>query len=414
MLLRFLTLVVLGIWLSGSGPLFADSKHAVLIVDVLGWQSSENPRILKVEVETGKVLAETEVGWDPDLGLSPKGDLVAVLTHNIVGGAALAHSRLEIFRTSDLKRLQNGVLPFPGRATYMDPASQGSVVFTPDTQEIIVQQMRQFLNEEKPVRRPVDNLLWSFVKREVDEEGFFKSARKDVEIPRCGVPGFLRVRDWPRVQFWNGHVNIVEAVDASSGKILSRLPLAYDDDPVLRLYDPTVLEQPEIGNLYFRLAPNGGVIFGGRYGYYLSEARPTRNVEAGFIQKIDLSANPPKVIRKGKKREPGLYAGLAAATDAGGAIFVVTKPKDGAKEETSRRIRIYNSVDLEFLNEIELSLSEINRLKASPDGKYIYALHRAAAKLAVIDVSTGREVKVLKVGQYPWLVVPLPETSAEK
>jgi hypothetical protein len=420
MLARISTLAALGIWLGASWTASADDNHAILILDLGGVRSDPKPRMVKVEVDTGKVLAQSEVGQGPDVGVSPKGDLVAVLTHNIVGGAGLGHARVEVYRTSDLKRLESGLLPFTGRMVYMDPVSDGTVVFAPDGQEIIVQRMISFFNKEKPSPLPVNNLQWNFVKREVDEEGFFKSSRKEVTVPRSGVPDFLRVLDWPRVQFWNPEVAIVEAVDVSSGKILSRLPLDYEDDPFVKGLDPIALEAAEIGHRYFKLGANGSVIYGGgRFAYYLPDPGRNPKLEPGFIQKIDLKSIPPKVVRKGKKREPGLSTGLAAATDAGGAIFVVTKksekPKEGGNDVSHRRIRIYSTADLSFLNEIESSLTNIDRLSPSLDGKYMYALDRMQSKLAVIDVASGLEVKVLeKVTKYPYLMIPLPNLYEEK
>ena len=45
----------------------------------------------------------------------------------------------------------------------------------------------------------------------------------------------------------------------------------------------------------------------------------------------------------------------------------------------------------------------------------MYALDRMQSKLAVIDVASGLEVKVLeKVTKYPYLMIPLPNLYEEK
>jgi hypothetical protein len=54
------------------------------------------------------------------------------------------------------------------------------------------------------------------------------------------------------------------------------------------------------------------------------------------------------------------------------------------------------------------SLTNCDCLAASHDGKYLYALDRKGG-MAVVDISSGKEVKVLRdVGNHPALVLALP------
>jgi hypothetical protein len=271
--------------------------------------------------------------------------------------------------------------------------------------------MESFTNDEKPLRWPVHNTLWHFVRLELDEKEMFKPSRQDVKIPRCTLASVLRASSWPQVTIWNTPLSVVEVVNVTAGKIVTRLALDYEDDPVLRLYDPADLERPDIGELYMRLGSNGSVVAGGgRYAYYVPQPARNPNVKAAFLKKIDLGADPPKVILEGKGREPGLWASVAGASESGGALFVVVK-KENSKppDEPSGRLKVYSTFDLKFQNEVELSISRCDSLEPSQDGKYMYALDRERAKLAVIDVATGRAVKVLDgLAKYPGLVLALP------
>src|SRR5260370_21725447 len=97
---------------SGHSSLGADG-HRVLILDALQEFGSLPPtsEILVCEVESGKTVARTEVGGGPEIGLSRKRDLVAVLTDNLIGGIAQPHSRLQTFKTSDLSEVVKGLIP---------------------------------------------------------------------------------------------------------------------------------------------------------------------------------------------------------------------------------------------------------------------------------------------------------------
>ncbi len=281
-------LSVVTIWLGAVGSGLAAQNHRVLIVDVLTEQGGTTSRLVVLEVESGKIIAEAETGEGPDIGISAQNDLVAVATFNRVGGRYLANDRMDIFASSDLRHLQKGVLPFGARIGFQRYAPLPTLAFSPDGKEIIVQRMESFLSDEKPFRWQVNNGLWGFVKRELDQEGTFKQSRPDVKVPRCRHADFLKVSDWPRVYIWNPNLAVVEGVDVNTGKILNRLPLDYDDDNALRVIAPEFLEKPAIGELYMHLGANGLVIPGGAtYAYYIP--RPTRNpeIQPGFIQKIE-------------------------------------------------------------------------------------------------------------------------------
>src|SRR5262249_55096214 len=151
--------------------------------------------------------------------------------------------------------------------------------------------------------------------------------------------------------------------------------LGLDDDDVLRRIDPEELEKPDILNeLQLRLSPVRGRVVPteARYAYYVPKQFARR--EPGFLKKIDLAVEPPKVVLKGEKPAPDLRPDVAAASETGKALFVVQQKIDGAAEVASRRVKVFSTVDLTLQSEMDLPLTDCDQLEASHDGKYMYAL----------------------------------------
>jgi hypothetical protein len=392
-----------------ASSLHADG-HRVLILDALR-EFGPPPfpaEILVCDVDSSKTVAKTQVGPGPEIGLSPKGDTVALLTSNLVGGRAQPNARLQTFRTSDLSEVEKGLIPVVPRGGFQRYPIIPSIAFSPDGQEIIIQRIYSYENDEKPVRYTVHNISLNFLKRELDQGGKFKLARREVIIPRGTVALFLGTSKWPKLSLWNAVMGALEEIDVRTGTVLSRLPFDYGDDPLFQRLDPTYLEQPNIGELALHLGANGGVISGGHYAYYIPE--PIRNPKGkpGFIKKIDLHADPPKIILQSDQRQENLTWASACVSEAGGAMLVALK-KQGMPRKPSGQVRIYSTDSLKLQNEIQLSISSCDKLEASWDGKYAYALDRNAAKLAVIDIAAGKEVKVLNnIGKIPAVVLALP------
>jgi DNA-binding beta-propeller fold protein YncE len=136
----------------------------------------------------------------------------------------------------------------------------------------------------------------------------------------------------------------------------------------------------------------------------------------GRVRKIDLTADPPKVVRTWKERQPDLESGIVAVSEKDGRIFVLKRepPREG-RPMPSERFKVLSADDLTPKQDFKLSLVDCNELATSRDGKYLYALDSEAAKVAVIDSATGREVKVLeKLGKYPYIMIALAEGKPEK
>src|SRR5207237_397699 len=129
MLEKYGRLAVLLVWACSFSPCVAADAHRILVLDAVKAFGSPSARLSVIEIESGKVISRVDVGANPEIGLSQKGNEVAVVTDNTVGGIAQPHSRLEIYRTSDLNRLQTGLFPFVGRGGFADYAREPTLFF---------------------------------------------------------------------------------------------------------------------------------------------------------------------------------------------------------------------------------------------------------------------------------------------
>lgn len=403
-------LALVSLFLGTLGLAFAADGHRVVVLDIGRWPNgragSNQYQLLVLDIDSGKTLAKREIGFNTDIDLSPKGDVLSAISY--YGGPGGGESRLEFFRAHDLKPLEKGGFPSSIRriATQLGPNRTSRTL--PDQKEMIVQSM-----ELSPggVAQNATTLLTT-VKRELDKDGVFKRTSREVQVPRSYGVRILRVSDWPKVQIWVGYPALLEVVDFETGKILSRLPIA--DDPLLEKMDPLKIEKDQ--HLLYRIKGQGSVIAGdGRYAYFVPYPPPRGPGVAppppkpGYLRKIDLAAQPPKVIGKGEEPQPDLGSGIVS--EAAGKLFIVQdKRNEEPNNAPSNRIKVFGTKDLKLEKEIRLSINECEILSASRDGKLLYALDPESAKLAVIDVATGKEIKVLdKLGTYPEVILPLPE-----
>jgi hypothetical protein len=356
-----------------------------------------------VDVEAGKILAQAELGYNPDIALSPKGDEVAVPSGYRVEGRTEGDG-LEFFRIADLSLVQRGRLPPQGlssiRDSYKEPAAHTPACrLSLDGKEVIFQHMGG------------EGVTLTCVSRELGSDGMFKLSRKQKSVHPFPYVDFLRVADWPKVHVWNGAFLYV--VDLSTSQILSRLLL--NDDPSFRGIDPKKLELPSAGESK-SLLNHAGLVFtdGGKYSHYVSHHYADED-QPGSLKKIDLSADPPKLISE-TKVNPQQGFGMMGVSEAAGVFYGIEykSPAQG-RHVPSRRVKLYDKENAKLIKEIDLSLTDCQRLVASRDGKYLYALNPDEAKLAVIDLASRQEIKVLDhLGKCPWMMVPLPDAKAEK
>jgi hypothetical protein len=396
----------------GAAALAADDaadkvagSHRLLILDNGRKRRPESDhQLLLVDVESGKVVARQEIGSNTSLAVSPKGDVVAAVYNRWKQEGALAPAHLDFFRSSDLKHLESGLLEssIPRLSYQLGAASD--IWLSPDGHALIVQGPEYY----GPNAHMATTVL-NCVKRELDKDDFFKLSEKPVAIPRAHGVDVVRVADWPRVHVWNRNLSLLKVVDTDNGKTLSTQLIS--DDPALAKTDPAELEKIDADRL-LRVRKHWGWMLatGGRYAYYVPSG------EAGCVRKIDLSADPPKVVRIWEERQPDLRAGIVAVSETAGHIFALKHEllREG-RQAPSNRVNVLSADDLSAKQEFKLSLVNCCELATSRDGKYLYALDSDAAKVVVIDSATGREVKVLEnLGKYPYIMIALAEGKPEK
>jgi hypothetical protein len=398
MQLTYVLLAVSICWLPKIEIVPAEESHRILVLDV-------GRRLSILELESGKSLVQTALGFNTSIAVSPKGDTIAAISYFRGEADKDDGVRLNIFRSVDLELLRSGPFPSLPRFMYQEGAAS-DILFSSDGQKLVIP-------GAEPGFRVADlaTTLLNCVRVEEDAENFLKPCEKPVAIRRCHGVNFLRVSDWPKVHVWNRTLNLLEVVDFRTGNVLSRLPLA--NDPEIQNIDPIQLENSDYR--VYRMTGRGWVIADqGQYAYFLpnpptrhpSVAYPTR--EPGLLKKIDLSIDPPKVIRKGDKPQPDLRS--AIVSEAAGAIFALLDAwNEQFTHEPSRRVRVFNVSDLSVQREIDLPIADCRSLAASCDGKYLYALDAENSKIAVIDVASGQELKVLdRIGTHPQIMIALP------
>jgi hypothetical protein len=391
---------VLSAFLMCLTPSVSAAGHRLLLLDIgrypNGRPGSDHHRLLLLDTESGQVAATAVLGINTNLALSPQGEIVAAVSWSRGPAADSGGTRLTFYRTKDLSLLESGRFPdsVPRRKYQLGAAADCALA--PEGQTLLL------CGSEGTGNIDLITAVLNTVDRKRNPRGSFEPGERAVRIPRCRGVDFVSVANWPRVHVLNQTVTLLEVVDFRTGDILSRLPLG--DDPALNGLDPASLERADF-KMILRLRHNGAVLpGGGRYAYYIPRG-------SGFLKKIDLLANPPQVVRKSEKREAGLNFVIAAASEAAGRLFVLEyKSNDRLTHEPSRTVKVFRTTDFTLQRPIELPVTDCQNLQVSREGKYLYALDAEAAKLAVVDAASGREVKVWKTScTYPLLMIALPD-----
>ena len=395
-------------WLGFLSSAFAQQSHRVLILDgISSGPANHQSRILVFDTDTGKKLAQAETGYHPDVAVSTKGDLVGVLTNETQGQEIRDQSCLILFSSRDLTRLRSGAHLSPRNVRQTSWSPFPRMQFSPDNTEIVVQYMESALMDEKPKPRTFDRVLLNCVDLSSGRDGKMAFSRRTVAIPRCRYVVFLRVEDWPRVIVWNSNLGAVEVIDFDRGEVLSRTSM--DDDPFFKLASILAFEKPNLGKATTRLSsPRGATIpADGRFAYYIPK-RPSHG-ELCFLKRIELGNEFPTTVLQSGGLQADLRPIVAAATEAGHALFVVKNEIQGAAQVKSHLVKRFRTDNLAAQDDFDLPLESCDYLEVSRDGKQLYAIDRKNARLAVIDVLSGSIIKVHeKVADHPLALFALP------
>jgi hypothetical protein len=322
-----------------------------------------------LEIESGKVLAKIDVGATAEISLSPRGDLVAVLGGYSVGGVSQPRPRLELYRTANLSLARRGYLPI-GRAVYKKAPNTARMLFPVDD-EVIVQ------------RNDGHDAVLSRVRVEPDQEGVFQLVGHPIRLPGAEAANFLRI-DWPRVTVF-GLEGAVHVLDFDQGKQISKVDV-----------------EPRAMSIWGRMISDDG-----KFGYYIPQSSGSR--PAGQLQRMDLTADPPKSIRSSEQFESGLRARVSAVSETSGALLIAEQKWVGGGHFPSPCIKFFHALTLSHARDVNVSLSDCDSISTSTDGKYAYVVDYQRGGLSVVEISSGQEVKVLNdVGKHPAFVVALP------
>jgi hypothetical protein len=186
--------------------------HRILVLDIHNERGDKSHDLRLIEIESGKVIAQVDhVGFNTDLAVSPRGDVVAVLT------STQDNRALEFLRASDLTRLEIGELPSSiHRIRYQQGASHDAR-FTPDGQQILVQSITS-----APGKSHLATNMLTSIERKLDDKRTYRLGPNLGEAPRSYGFRIVRVADWPRVHIWNTMLGLLKVADQKNGKVTSK------------------------------------------------------------------------------------------------------------------------------------------------------------------------------------------------
>ncbi|MBW8884436.1 MAG: hypothetical protein JF612_06570 [Planctomycetia bacterium] len=375
-------------FLAAIGSSAGAESHHVLVLDAGQHRGADNHRLMLLEMESGKVLANVELGSPTNLGLSNDGSMVGVLT--TVGSGAERETRLNFYRAGDLSLVQSGKFPkgiWPGNR---QSGVATNLRFSPDCKEITFCGLATHGN--------VDFAVAAIVRltRELDDQGAYRWVTA-ATIELCRGVDFVSVAKWPQVVVLNQTLSELLTIDLDRGNTIHRLIVA---------------EPGPYSLMPMRLR---GVCLSddGQTAYFLPR-------KTGLLKKIELRGDPRVTIARGPD-ESNVRDSIAVVSERAERLFVLDDRRNPAGAyQPARSLKAFGTGDLRFQCEIEVPLADCHWLAASRDGKYLYAagplagppfdeLSITQSRLAVIDASSGREVKILEAGQRPAVVFPVAE-----
>jgi RNA polymerase sigma factor (sigma-70 family) len=383
--------------------------HRVLIVDKLalpGRQFATAARLLVIEIESGKVLAQRNIdGANTSVAVSPEGLVVSAIFTPPKSGAP-GPSRIELYKAADLSRLTAGEL-------LMSIVRNGTHDGVDRLNQLGHGGRTLFIQGTQPAAGDVANacLDLTVISTKPDPQGRYLPIASAARLPRCAGVRFLRVEDYPQIHLWNFNTGWLEVIDFGTSKPIAGLSLVDG-----------LAEHYSTGQGF-------AISAGGRFAYYVprrpiaKRTKPnTRNPvpedrwpiqegdSPGLLKRIDLKTNPPRIDLQVAAPQSERYRDVVAVSEPAELLCVMEDRvhPNGFTRLPSNRLKIFGTKDLQFKRQLDLPLADCWALETSRAGKYLYALNPEERRLAVIDLATGRTVKVLAgFGTCPFIVLPL-------
>ena len=148
--------------------------HRIVVLDIHNGRGDNSHDLRLIEVESGKVIAQVDhVGFNTDLAVSPRGDVVAVLT------SSQDNRTLEFLRASDLTRIEIGKLPSSIRRIQYQQGGSRDARFTPDGKQILVQSIIS-----APGKSHLATTLLTSIERQLDDKHTYRLGPDLGEVPR--------------------------------------------------------------------------------------------------------------------------------------------------------------------------------------------------------------------------------------
>jgi len=362
-----------------------NAPHRALIVD---WRTPPNDHwgvpnaIALVDVDAGVLIAEAEIGRDPDVALSTDGTTIAVVSRFKGGDRLERNERLQLFSAADLSPIAQGYLPFADRHLTQRTIGVNVVAFADDNRVLLVPR-RTTGADHRPVYMwtPIDlkASLEKFAKGKSPRNEYLISTRYKSVIYAPGVRfPILSTRRWPLVDIGFHGAGVIHSLNFAEGTeaVPKTLATMRRSDP-----KPTILDVDAVAETLGVLVPTNE----GRRAFFAPEAR-----KQSPLRRIGLTKEGPIIEKEGASTPMDLYPSTTAASERTGRVVVPCRSSDGMPTQ----FRVYDAETLREVGKVNAGM-ELAQLAISLDGTRIYAIGTpgikvyATSDLRLIATHTG-------------------------
>lgn len=353
------------------------SGKRVLVLDVAPpwmprWQRI-SPRLLILDIESGRVAAEARTGSLPEVAVSKDGALIAVVSDRSAEQRKRLPPHLTVFDADDLSVLADRSLPFDYRfRRFPHFITDSTFCFSPDNEIILV------LSPCEPGAAAEGQVEQGFAYYvPIDWKGrggrseVFSVSRnlKTCSTPFEGANPILSTNLWPRVAVGDRNHNAVVMLDLSSGgpgkptRLFELLPPLKDG----RVEHPGYLVPMHEGDTAV---------------FVPETERPSP------LRTVGLSNGEPRVLKQSQKFYGDLQRPFAASERL---LFAAPCPVD----ETPQEVRMLDLRSLAPAGSINAGIS-YKSLHAAHDGSTLYAISWSPPSITAIDPHNGTSRRYLE------------------
>jgi len=331
---------------SGEGPARGGPRRAVIV----DYRTPQNGpwrvpnAIALVDIDAGVILAEAEIGRDPDVALSSDGATLAVISHFRGGpGGFEEFQRLQLFSTSDLQLLGWGFLPFRDRMKAQITMGVNVAAFADGDRVLLVPRHPDAASNSRAGRWTPIDLQASMAKL---AQGQLKDSKFLISSTYKSVVGgtgarfpILSTRRWPEVDVGFQGIGMITTLDFVQGKVVKET--VYSGIEELR----DVARETGAGPMS---AGDSGAAIGTNEGNLVFFA-PTA-MKPAALRRIELDKGRPKVVKESLNVTSGLHPSISSGSERAGMVALACEK---APNQPSKKFRLYNTSTLEQVAEID-------------------------------------------------------------